>query len=108
MAFVGGQLDLRDAYVHPEVDGALYVVEAKKEMLTATKPLESKDLTEDMLPEAGYYYDTKNWSEEAKNGIDTYELQIPANDRVTFSTIISRMGWKASSLRKVMEKIAVL
>lgn len=29
MAFIGGQLDLRDAYVHPEVENALYVVTAQ-------------------------------------------------------------------------------
>ena len=54
MAFIGGQLDLRDAYVHPEVENALYVVTAKKEVLTATTILQPQDLTEDMLPEAGY------------------------------------------------------
>ena len=54
MAFIGGQLDLRDAYGHPEVENALYVVTAKKEVLTATTILQPQDLTEDMLPEAGY------------------------------------------------------
>lgn len=29
MAFIGGQLDLRDAYVHPEVENTLYVVTAQ-------------------------------------------------------------------------------
>ena len=33
MAFIGGQLDLRDAYLHPEVDNALYLIEAKQEIL---------------------------------------------------------------------------
>ena len=40
MAFVGGQLDLRDVYVHPEVENALYVVTAKQETLTATTILQ--------------------------------------------------------------------
>ena len=34
MAFVGGQLDLREAYLHPEVENAIYLVTAKKETLT--------------------------------------------------------------------------
>ena len=56
MAFVGGQLDLRDVYIHPEVENALYVVTAKQEMLTATTILQPQNLTEEMLPEAGYTY----------------------------------------------------
>ena len=58
MAFEGGQFDLRDAYLHPEVENALYVVTAKHEMLTATILLQPEDITEDMLPEAGYFYET--------------------------------------------------
>lgn len=57
MAFVGGQLDLRDAYVHPEVENALYIVTAKQEVLTATTPLRPQDISEEMLPEIGYFYD---------------------------------------------------
>ena len=30
MAFIGGQLDLREAYLHPEVENAVYLVEAQK------------------------------------------------------------------------------
>ena len=48
MAFIGGQLNLRDAYIHPEVENALYVVTAKQEMLSATTILQPQDLTEDM------------------------------------------------------------
>ena len=60
MAFLGGQLDLRDAYVHPEVENALYVVTARNEVLTATILLQPQGLTEDMLPEAGYFYDASD------------------------------------------------
>ena len=31
MAFIGGQLDLRDAYLHPEVSDALYTVSVTAE-----------------------------------------------------------------------------
>ncbi len=55
MAFIGGQLDLRDAYLHPEVDNAVYLVEEKQENLSATTILQPSDVTEDMLPEAGYF-----------------------------------------------------
>ena len=55
MAFIGGQLDLRDAYVHPEVDNALYIVKSENGSLTATCILQPSELNEDMLPEAGYF-----------------------------------------------------
>ena len=109
MAFVGGQLDLRDVYVHPEVDNALYVVTVKQEMLTATTILQPQDITEDMLPEAGYYYDSSDLEDETESQTDTYQLEVPAHDRITFSTLISRMGWRASSLRNVVKgKTAIL
>ena len=103
MAFVGGQLDLRDVYVHPEVENALYVVTAKQEVLTATTVLQPQDLTEEMLPEAGYFYDASDLADEAEPLTDTYQLEVPAHDRITFSTLISRMGWRASSLRNVLK-----
>ena len=95
MAFLGGQLDLRDAYVHPEVENAIL--------------LQPQGLTEDMLPEAGYFYDSSDLTDEAETQTDTYQLEVPAHDRITFSTLISRMGWRASSLRNVLKgKTAVL
>ena len=59
-AFIGGQLDLRDTYLHPEVDNALYLIEAKQENLAATTLLQSSDITEDMLPEAGYFFNPED------------------------------------------------
>ena len=56
MAFVGGQLDLRDAYVHPEPGRGLYLVAAVNGVLNVVKPLQLQDITEEMLPEAGYTY----------------------------------------------------
>lgn len=46
MAFIGRQLDLREAYLHPEVENALYVVKAEKENLSATTMLQPSELTE--------------------------------------------------------------
>lgn len=106
MAFIGGQLDLRDAYQHPEVDNALYIVTAEKEKLFANPILPAK-VSENMLPEAGYFYDASDLTDEAEPQTDTYQLEVPTHDRITFSTIISRMGWNASSLGKSMRKIAV-
>lgn len=108
MAFIGGQLDLREAYAHPEVDNALYIVTAKKEVLTATTILQPQDISEDMLPEAGYYYDASDVAEEADLQTDTYQLEVPAHDRITFSTLISRMGWRALSLHNVLKGKAAI
>lgn len=73
LAFVGGQLDLRDAYMHPEVDNALYIVEVGGEELFATTLLQPTDLTENMLPEAGFYYDNTDLTGNADNATDTYQ-----------------------------------
>ena len=108
MAFVGGQLDLRDAYLHPEVENALYVVTAKQEVLTATTILQPQDITEKMLPEAGYFYDASDLTDEAEPQTDMYQLEVPAHDRITFSTLIGRMGWRAFSLRNVLKGKAAL
>lgn len=108
MAFIGGQLDLRDAYLHPEVDNALYLVEAQGDILTASTLLQPSDVTEEMLPQAGYYYDAADLTDEAEHVTDTYQLAVPARDRITFSTLIARMGWPALPFRKTIGKVAAL
>lgn len=108
MAFLGGQLDLREAYLHPEVDNAIYLVVAQNGTLEATTLLQQQDITENMLPEAGYFFDASGLVEEESPALDTYQLEVPVHDRVTFSTLVSRMGWRASSIRKTMGKVAVL
>lgn len=108
MAFIGGQLDLRDAYVHPEVENALYVVTAQQETLTATTVLQPEDVSEQMLPEAGYFFDASDLSDKAESQTDTYQLEVPAHDRITFSTLISRMGWRALSLSNVLKGIVAI
>lgn len=100
MAFVGGQLDLREAYLHPEVENAVYLVTAKKETLTAVNLLQQQDITENMLPEAGYFFDASELVNDENPPLDTYQLEVPVHDRVTFSTLVSRMGWRAFSLHK--------
>ena len=55
-AFTDGQLDLRDAYVYPEADCCLCLVAATNGVLNIVKPLQIRDITEEMLPEAGYTY----------------------------------------------------
>lgn len=107
-AFIGGQLDLRSAYEHPEVDNALYIVEVADGQLSATTLLQPADVTADMLPEAGYYFDAGDLADDAEPQTDTYRLEVPVQDRVTFSTLISRMGWHASALGKSLRKIAAL
>lgn len=109
MAFVAGQLDLREAYLHPEVENALYVVTVKNDTLSASAIMPPCTIEEEMLPEAGYYYDASDMSDNADLQTDTYQLEVPKRDRVTFSTIISRMGWRALSLPDALKgKVAVL
>ena len=55
-AFTDGQLDLRDAYTHLEPDRGLYLIAANNGTLNIVKPLQLQDITEEMLPEAGYTY----------------------------------------------------
>ena len=105
MAFIGGQLDLREAYLYPEVENALYVVNASNERLDAT-PIMATDVNEDMLPEPGYFFDAADFATDSDLQADTYQLEVPAHDRITISTLISRMGWRASSLGKTLRKIA--
>ena len=108
LAFVGGQLDLREAYLHPEVENAVYIVIVQHEAINATTSIAQQDITEDMLPEAGYFFDASDLSDDTESASDTYQLEVPVHDRMTFSTLVSRMGWRALSLHKSVGKVAVL
>lgn len=108
MAFIGGQLDLRDAYLYPEAEGAVWLVTMHRGQLIAVKQLASESVADEMLPEAGYFFDSSDSSDVAAESVDTYRLDVPANDRITFSTIISRMGWHASAMRRTLGKVGVL
>jgi hypothetical protein len=70
--------------------------------------LQQSDLKESMLPEAGYYFDSSDLCDDSESLADTYQLEVPVHDRVTFSTLISRMGWHASSIGKSLRKIVAL
>ncbi len=77
----------RSRSVRPQavkVDNALYLVEAQGDALTASTLLQPSDVTEEMLPEAGYYYDAVDLTDEAESATDTYQLEVPARDRITF------------------------
>ncbi len=52
--------------------------------MTASTLLQPSDVTEEMLPEAGYYYDAVDLTDEAESATDTYQLEVPARDRITF------------------------
>lgn len=107
-AFIGGQLDLRSAYTHPEVENAIYIVDVKHTKITASTLISTQDVSESMLPEAGYIYDASDLSDDIEPQTDTYQLEVPANDRITFATLINRMGWHARSFGKDMRKLAML
>ena len=108
LAFLGGQLDLREAYLFPEVDNAIYLVVAKDETLEATRLLQNNEISEAMLPDAGYYFDASDLVDDGDSDIDTYQLEVPIHDRRTFSTLVSRMGWRVLSLMNKSGKVAVL
>ena len=99
MAFVGGQLDLREAYLHPEVENAVYLVTARKEALTATKLLQQEDITENMLPEAGYFFDASDLADDENPPLDTYQLEVPAHDQAFYA---DRTDIEHGNLQKVM------
>ncbi len=59
-------------------------VELRTSIMTASTLLQPSDVTEEMLPEAGYYYDAVDLTDEAESATDTYQLEVPARDRITF------------------------
>ena len=52
--------------------------------------------------------DASDLADETEPQTDTYQLEVPAHDRITFSTLISRMGWRALSLRNVLKGKAAI
>ena len=108
IAFLGGQLDLRDAYLYPEVDNGIYHVEVNDGQVIATHILTAADVSEEMLPERGFFFTADDINVDELSQTDTYQLEVPAHDRITFSTLISRMGWKALSLGNSLRRLASL
>ncbi|MBO7464159.1 MAG: hypothetical protein J6T96_16350 [Bacteroidales bacterium] len=98
--YVAGKLDLRDAYLNPETENAVFLVIVKDQNITAVKQLQPSEITEDMLPEKDYFFDVDNYVDKDDDAIDRYQLDVPTKDRETFSTLISRMGWKVLEMSK--------
>ena len=104
--FLCGDLDLRKAYENPEQDNSLYHVLVEKEQILADRLLQPNEITADMLPEAGYYFDAEDAIEDSNT--DTLQINIPSSDRSFLADMATRMGWTASTLRKASRNIAVL
>jgi len=105
-SFVGGDLDLRRLYLDPEQDDSLYHVLVEKENIVADRMLSPCEVTEEKLPEAGYYYDADDAIEESNT--DTLQIDIPVKDRSFFADIARRMGWSARTISVGARRIAVL
>lgn len=105
-AYLNGQLDLRMAYTQPEQEHSLYKVTVANKDIVATAMLQPEDLTEDMLPSAGYYHDPQGSIDE--DTTNTLQISIPKTDMSFLAEITQRMGWSASSIRNSIKKIAVL
>lgn len=97
--FVSGHLDLRQMFLEPEQDNSIFHVSVRDEHITADRLLQPDDITEDMLPEPGYYFAADD--AVPSENIDTLQLSIPASDRGFLADIVRRMGWHT-------RKIAVL
>lgn len=80
--FLRGELDLLDVYTHPELDDAYYKVIVRNQVISA-ESIHREDITEDMLPEAGYFY-------EEDVDAENYEL-ISKTQQEGFTII--RMGF---------------
>lgn len=104
-SFMAGKEDLRKLYENPEQDNALYHVIVKNENINAVELLLCQELPEEMLPEAGYYYDCKDAIEDKET--DTLQLSIPVRDRSFFSDMVRRMGWTISAINQATRKVAV-
>ena len=97
--FTCGRLDLRQMFLEPEQDNSIFHVTVSSEHITADRLLQPDDITEDMLPAPGYYFDADDTAPD--DNTDTLQLTIPASDRGFLADIARRMGWST-------RKIAVL
>lgn len=105
-AYLAGQVDLRTAYTKPEQDYSLYKVTVAGKSVTATAQLMQGDVTEEMLPDSGFYHDPQGAIDD--NTTDTLQLSIPKSDSGFLAEMAHRMGWTASSISQSIKKIAVL
>lgn len=105
-AYLAGQIDLRKIYTQPEQEHSLYKVTVENKKIEATALLQPREVTEDMLPESGFYHDAESAIED--NTTDTLQLCIPKSDSSFLAEMVHRMGWTASSLGRTIKKVAVL
>lgn len=61
--FLRGEIDLLDVYRQPEIDDAYFRVVVKNKKISA-EPIKKESITEDMLPDSGYFYEE---DEDAEN-----------------------------------------
>lgn len=90
--FTQGKTDLRQMFLDPEQDNSTFHVTVSNERIIADRLLQPADITEDMLPEPGYYFDAEDAAQTDDN-IDTLQLSIPTSDRGFLADIVCRMGW---------------
>lgn len=104
--FLLGQLDLRKIYLSPEQENSLYHITVKEKAITADRLLNTSEITEQMLPEPGFYYSSDDAVGDSNT--DSIQLDIPVKDRGFFADMAARMGWIAKSMDKASRRIAVL
>ena len=92
----------------PEAENAVFLVTVKKEVITAAKQLQPSEITEDMLPEKDYFFDVDDYIDDDETSIDRYQLDVPSKDKETFSTLISRMGWRVWEIGKSAANVAAV
>lgn len=107
-SYIAGKLDLRDAYLDPETENAVFLVIVKDKQITAVKQLQPSEITEDMLPEKDYFFDVDDYIDDDETSIDRYQLDVPSKDKETFSTLISRMGWRVWEIGKSAANVAAV
>lgn len=105
-AFLNGDMDLVKLYSMPEQDNSLYHVVVKDRVAIADKLLQPTDITVDMLPEPGFYYNSDDAIEDSN--ADAVQIVIPAKDRSFFADMVARMGWATKTIDHAVRRIAVL
>ena len=105
-SFMAGEIDLRMMYEDPEADDSLYHVTVQDKTITADKLLSKADITNEMLPEPGFYYEPEEAVETTET--DTILIDLPSSDRRMFTDMSKRMGWITSIMKDAAHKIAVL
>jgi len=104
--FLAGIIDLRLMFTDAEMDNCIYHVVVKDECISADRLMQSSEISDDMLPDAGYYFDAED--ADLDNNLETLEIKLPARDCGFFADMARRMGWNAKTINQAFRKIAVL